>query len=171
MKGSPRSLRGAGNAGVKTMVIPIKNLQLAITDPGAAIAFVSAVIGGLPKGNVLLLGSVCNLQLFSASAGLITNYTGNFSVGTVATADATLNGAEVNVIPSTAIAAATAKLSPLTRGQSTAPAIIDNTSLTTSNIPLPLNLNVIIPDASISANSILVANGTLWIAYTVLGDY
>ncbi len=165
--------RGLPNSqSVRTMVVPIKNLQIPITDPGAGLAaWASAVIGGLPIGNVLILGAVCNLQLSSASAGISATFTANFSLGTTATADATLAGTEVNLLPSTAIAAATAKVSPLTRGVTVADNLMDCTSKTTNKTIMPITLNIILPDTSISANSILVANGALWLSYTILGDY
>jgi hypothetical protein len=166
-KGLARSLANApkDQPSVRRVSIPMRALAVAITDPGAAVGYGTAVIAGLPEGNILLLGAVANVMLSSASAGITATFTANFAVGTAATADATLSGNEVNVIPSTATSAATAKVSPVTRGAQATAVMLDNTDSS-----LKLNMNITVPDASLSANSSISVDGVLHLAYVLLGD-
>lgn len=168
-KGLPRSL-GRGEPLLQNVYkrsIPINALQVAVTDgaPGHG----TAVIHGLPQGNLLFLGAVAYLQLATADADVVAAFDGDFSVGTVPTADTDLADAgEADIIPSTALGAATAKLSPVVRGVSTdalGGGIIDNTDGS-----LELNLNLLIDDASISGDATFTANGVLHLALIVLGD-
>jgi hypothetical protein len=144
-----------------------------ITVNGATgIGFGSAVIGDFPEGNILFLGAVSYLQLTTvAASGIIATYDGDYSIGTVPTANADLSGAgEADIVPSTALGAATAKVSPLVRGTQSSGAlagvVLDNTDNS-----LELNLNLLIDDASISADGIaFTADGSVTILYSVLGD-
>ena len=87
-------------------------------------------------------------------------------IGSAPTADATLSGSEVDIIASTALGAATAGVSPRARGTNATQVILDNTDGS-----LELNLNLLIDDANISADSqSLTASGELHIVYSVLGD-
>lgn len=167
MKGLPRSLARSPKTApaLHRVNIPFKALQVAITDPGAAVGYGTALCGALPEGNVLIVGAIANVVLSSASAGIIATFTANFSIGTAATADATLSGNEVNIIPSTAVSAATAKVAPQARGANATAVIIDNTAKDQS-----LNMNITVPDASLSANSTMQVDGVLHLAYVVLGD-
>lgn len=170
MKGLPRS-RGRGKQGlvpISKMLIPIRNKIINITDPGAAVAWDTEVIGDFPEGNILFLGAIAYLQYSSAAAGISATFDGDFSIGTAPTADSTLSGAEVDIIPSTAFGAATAKVSPMIRGVSAvavAGTIYDNTDGS-----LELNLNTLIDDTGISATSDMTINGFFQMLYTVLGD-
>lgn len=166
-KGLPRSMsRGrAIQQEIIRLQIPIRGLTVNITDPGAAVAYGGAAIQGLPEGNILLLGAVANLRV-TAGANIIAAFTGNFSVGTAITADATLSGAKVNLVPSTALVTGSGGVSSGNRGVSTtAGAILDNTDRT-----LNANLNVTIADASISASSSVTVDGVLYLAFIALGD-
>ena len=164
-KGLLRSLARAPKLrqGPATLAIPIRNKAVAITDPGAAVAYGTAVLGALPPGNLVYLGAVAYLKMSSASAGLSATYNATAAVGTGATADATLSGAEVDLLAAAAAGAATAKVSPMLRLASTdalGGGIIDNTA---GN--LNANLNVTVPDADISAGSSITVNGVLYLSF------
>lgn len=168
-KGLPRSMsRGrATQQEIIRLQIPIRNLVVPITDPGAAVAYGGAAIQGLPQGNILVLGAVANLQV-TAGANITATFTGNFSVGHAITADATLSANEISLVPSTALVAGVAGVSNGNRGVSTPTqtgVVIDNTDQT-----LNANLNVTIADAAISATSSVTVNGVLYLAFIVLGD-
>lgn len=173
-KGLPRSTgRGAQGAQRQEIIkqtIPFKNVPI-VVDGASGVGFGTAVIGDLPDGNILLLGAVAYLQVDSAGgqAGLVDTWNGDYSVGTAPTADASLAGAEIDIIGSTSLPAAVAEDVARTRGVSvtaTNAAVIDNTDGS-----LELNVNVLIDDADISANGIaLTLTGELYIAYIVLGD-
>jgi len=146
--------------------IRLNDLTAVITD--GAPGYGAAVIGGLPQGNILLLGAVLNAEITLGDADIIDAFNGDFSVGSAPTADGSLAGGEVDIIPSTAMVLGVAGLSTGNIGKSTTTeqgAILDNTAGT-----LELNLNVLIDDASISDDSSVIFNGVLHIAYIVLGD-
>lgn len=168
-KGLPRSLaRGKQMLQpITTMRIPIRNKTINVAD--GAPGFGTAVLGALPQGNLLFLGAVSYLQFGSSSSSLTATFDGDYGIGTVPTADNDLADAgEADIIPSTALGAATSKTSPIVRGASTdalGGGIIDNTDGS-----LELNLNLLIDDAAISGAATLTVNGVVNIALIVLGD-
>jgi hypothetical protein len=169
-KGLPRSLaRGAPQRqDIIRQVVNI-NHSVAVTATGVAVGFGTSVIGDLPEGNILFLGAVGYLQLSGSGsdANLDATWDGDFSVGTAPTADVTLSGAEVDILPSTALGAATAEVSPRVRAVNATQAMLDNTDGS-----LELNLNVLIDAANIidGATVNLTARGTLQLAYVVMLD-
>lgn len=163
MKGLPRSLAHA-NIGVSKN-IPVRNLAVRTTG-ATGVGFGTAVIRDLPEGNILLLGAVAYLQFTKLDAGTLATFDGDYAIGSAPTADATLNGAEVDIIPSTALGAATAGVSPMARGANATQVILDNTDGS-----LELNLNLLIDDASVSADDQdFTVSGVVTLAYLVLGD-
>ncbi len=170
MKGLPRSL-SRGDAATQEVVKQAIPFAVSLISSGATgVGFGTTPIAGLPEGNILILGAaayvVVSKDTVAGAAGTLDAFTGSYSIGSAATADATLSGAEVDVIASQAIAAATAGVSPNTRGIGAAQSIVDNTDSSKS-----LNLNLLLDDASVSADTQhMKASGTLYIAYIVLGD-
>lgn len=170
MKGLPRSL-GRANAAKNAAVKRTVKLSgtVAVASVGAAVGFGSLVVGDLPEGNILLLGAVANVKLAGSSvdANLGNTWSGDFAIGSTATADVTLDGTDVDVIPSTAMGPAVAEVSPITRGANATQVILDNTDGS-----LELNLNVLVDAADIvddqSVN--LTVSGELHLCYVVLGD-
>ena len=171
-KGLPRSLKHA--SAFNAQDAPAKRIRLQLNEAmtftgstGVAV-FQTADIGGLPEGNFLLLGSVANLTFTGpTSADLSDTWAGDYSVGSAPTADNTLSGAEVDIVPSTAIAAATAEVSASNRGTNATQVILDNTAGT-----LELNLNVLV-DADDITNAVAVpitVTGSVDITYSMLGD-
>jgi hypothetical protein len=167
MKGLIRALsRGpAQNQAVRRQRVKLN--ALAIRTSGAAgVGFGTAVIGDLPAGNILFLGAAAYLQFTKLDAGTIATFDGDYSVGSAATADASLTGAEVDIIPSTALGAATAGVSPMARGVNSTQTMLDNTDGS-----LELNLNLLIDDASVSADDQdFTVTGYVDLVYSVLGD-
>lgn len=165
MKGLPRSMSRAvaARAQIIKRQIPFsKTIAVAGT---SGVGFGTVVIDDLPEGNVLILGAVAYAQFSTADADVQAAFDGDYSIGSTATADATLSGGDADIIPSSALGAATAKVSPIVRGANATQAILDNTDGS-----LELNLNLIIDDANISGDADFVAEGILSIAYIVLGD-
>ena len=156
------------NAGVKSydVVLPVRNVTLAVTN--GAPGYGTVVVGGLPQGNILFMGAVAYLQFTTADADVTATFDGDYSLGTGPTADGSLSGSEVDIIPSTALGAATAKVSPNVRGVSavaTSGTIFDNTDGT-----LEVNLNLLIDDAAISGNADFTVEGAVYLSYKVMGD-
>lgn len=170
MKGLPRS-NAHGPASRAEIVKATIPFAVSLISSGASgIGFGTTPIAGLPEGNILFLGCVAYAQISKdtvlGAAGTLDAFTGSYSVGSSATADNSLSGTEVDVVAAQATAAATAGVSPLTRGVGVAQSVIDNTDA--SKV---LNLNVLLDDASVSADTQhLKVAGTLYIAYIVLGD-
>ncbi len=170
-KGLPRSLsRGPLNR--QEIVKQTIGINTTVTVDGASgVGVGTVVIGDLPEGNILLLGAVAYLTFTGpTSADLADDWEGDYGIGTTPADDATITGADVNIIPSTAIAAATAEASPTTRGVQADGAfcgvVLDNTDGS-----LELNLSLLIDDADIGADGIdVTAVGQLYLIYSVLGD-
>jgi len=166
-KGLPRSLAHADMNTVRILKLPIDHTIAVTGDTGAANDG-QVVIGDLPEGNILFLGAVANIEFVGpTSAELADDWEGDFGIGTTADADSTLSSTDVNIIGSTAIAAATAETSPVTRGANATAAIFDNTDGS-----LEINLNLLIDDTELtdSEDVDIAASGTLYVAYSVLGD-
>jgi hypothetical protein len=174
MKGLPRSLARAMPqlASVQKLNIVI-DTTLSFTGVTDTVVRAQAVLAGLPQGNILFLGAVSYLKLTGpGSANLADDFEGDYGIGTAPNADADLSDpTDDNIIPSTAISAATNEVTEVIRGTSTESAeqgaIFDNTDGS-----LELNLNVLL-DANEVTNAETVdvrATGMLYIAYVVLGD-
>lgn len=169
MKGLQRSLSRGSPARQDVVKQVVKVNKLAIQVDGATgVGFGSAVIGGLPEGNILFLGAVAYMQFTKAASatGIEATFDGDYGIGTTPASDATITGTDVDIIASTALGAATAGVSPRARGTNATQAIFDNTDGS-----LELNLNLLIDDANISADDQdLTVSGELYIVYSVLGD-
>lgn len=152
---------------------PIFKANLLVTDlivsvVDGAPGFGTAVIRGLPEGNIILLGIVCYFEFESQDGDISATFEGDYSIGSAPTADGVLAGAEIDIIASTAIAAATAGVSPDIKGISTQTQhakFIDNTANDKE-----LNLNLLIDDLSISGAADFTVNGSVHFLYSVLGD-
>jgi hypothetical protein len=170
MKGLLRSLGRApalSSPVVKKCRITLTNKQIDVTGGAATAAgFGSVNLGGLPQGNLLIIGSLSYLRFSSSDADVIAAWDGDFSLGTAATADATLSGAEANILVSTPIGAATAKLSPQLRISVAVPLMLDLTDGGS------LFLNMLTDDNSVTDSLVgsFLINGFIEMAYAVLGD-
>lgn len=172
MKGLPRSMAHAvpGTAAtLRRITYPVKNVTVNAAAAAAGVGFGTVVLGYLPEGNILYLGGVSYLQFLTADADIGATWTGSYGVGTAADADGSLAGTEVNLIGSSSIAAATAKLSPVTRGVSAADAseVLDNTA---SDLELNLNFVVTAADIADASAADFTVNGYVQLVYMVLGD-
>jgi len=122
----------------------------------------------LPEGNILMHGFIGYIKLSTSDADITATFDGDISVGTAATADGTLSGSEVNLVASTPLNAATAKVSPLVRlisSSTTTGVIHDNTAA-----DLLFYFNLLIDDAAIAGDAYFLINGYVEAVYTVLGD-
>jgi hypothetical protein len=169
MKGQPRIVaRGKPQStAVRRQRVTLKAVPITVSG-ATGVGFGTAVIGDLPEGNILFLGATGYLQFTKdATATLVTaTFTGNYALGTAPNADVTLSGAEVDLLPSTALSAATAGVSPVTRAANNTAVMLDNTDGT-----LELNLQMLIADADISgASQLMLATGMIDLVYAVLGD-
>lgn len=168
-KGLKRSLnRGGATATLKRETYRMNALAVSNIDGASGVGWGTAVLGDLPEGNILIVGAVLACTITEAHAGITATFAGDISVGSAATGDATLSGAEVDIIPSTEVGPATSSVATV-RGVSTAS--IGGTILDNTDGSLELNLNLLIDDAAISADDAAVSvTGTLTLIYSVLGD-
>lgn len=169
MKGLLRSLGRAVpvRSPVIKHTVAVRSAAIQV-DGATGVGFGAAVIGDLPDGNILLHGAVAYLQFTKAASatGITATFDGDYSIGSAPTADAVLSGAEVDIIPSTALGAATSGVSPIVRASNATQVVLDNTDGS-----LELNLNLLIDDVAISANDQdLTVTGELYLLYSVLGD-
>lgn len=168
-KGLPRSMKRAARNPQSAPILRqrVKLSDLAIRTSGATgVGFGTAVMGDLPAGNILFYGAAAYLQFTKLDAGTIATFDGDFSIGTTPTADATLDSTDANIVGSSALGAATAGVSPVVRGVGSTVAMLDNTDGS-----LELNLNLIIDDASVSADDQdFTVDGVVDLVYSVLLD-
>lgn len=171
MKGLPRSM-AHGKAGTepspRRVRYDVKNLALSVVSITTADGSGSAVIGDFPEGNILYLGGISYLR-FSTSDADITSavWEGDYSVGTTAAADPTIDGTEINLIGLEAVGPAVAKISPVTRAEGDTVNMFNNTDGS-----LELNLNVKVDAAHIGdgATASFTVDGYVELVYIVLGD-
>ena len=168
MKGLPYSRR-RGSAILQPVTKIKKSFKETFTVTNAAPGYGTAVIAGLPQSNVLLLGLTMYLKLTKGGAGIIDAFDGDYSLGTIPNANNALADAEIDLLASTAFAAAAVGgvtgVMRSASASSLAGTIFDNTDGS-----LEVNLNLLVDDASISADASMLAEGTLFMAYITLGD-
>ena len=168
-KGLQRSL-SRGPKATQNVVTDRLALNVALTFTGATgvAVMATAVIAGLPEGNILLLGATANLTFTGpTSANLTDDFQGDYGIGSTPADDNTITGTDVNLVGSTAIAAATAEVSASNRGVNAAQAVLDNTDGAGE-----VNLNVLL-DADEVTNGedvVVTVTGSVDVAYIVLGD-
>jgi hypothetical protein len=170
MKGLQRTMsRGSPQRQeIIRQAIVVKAKAITTVNGASGVGYATAVIGDFPEGNILFLGAVSYMQFTkdASATGVTATFDGDYSIGSTPTADATLSSTDADIIASAALGAATAGVSPVARGTNATQAILDNTDGS-----LELNLNLIIDDAAISADTqALTVTGVLHIAYIVLGD-
>lgn len=147
---------------------------IVVADPGAAVAFATAVIGGLPEANLWIGAAFGYFQVTDVGgAGLIAAFQGNLAVGSAPTADATLNNAEVDILPSTAFTASSGatprvRAAPASAGTN----IMTNNAVVLDNTDgsLELNANITIADTSISAQATVRVQGEIHMVMATMGD-
>ena len=156
---------------IQQMEIPV-DITLNVAAVSTAVGFGTVVLADLPEGNLLLLGCVASLAFAAgADTSLVDAWDGDFGLGTTAADDATITGADVDILPSSAIKAvastkdvATIRVTSTTTEQG---AIFDNTANT-----IDLNLNVVVDadDITDDEDADLAVTGTVSIAFLILGD-
>jgi hypothetical protein len=147
--------------------VEVRDRTLNVAATGSADGFGSMVLDGLPKGNILLLATVSYLRFFSDAAGVTATWSGDYSLGTTPTADATLGGTDVDIIASTALDTAVAGLSDAVRAANGTAQLIDNTAEDKE-----VNLNFKVDNANFPDDGDVdfTVSGAVHMFYVVLGD-
>ena len=170
-KGLPRSHGRGVPLQRKIMKQTIPFADVAITIDGATgVGWGTVALEGLPEGNILFLGAVAYAAISGPTSGdLVDTWSGDYGIGTTPADDGTITAGDIDLIGSTALAAATAEVSPRTRGISVngdTGEVHDNTDGS-----LEINLNVLVDDADISADGIVcTAEGIVELSYVMLLD-
>lgn len=155
--------------GVNRTVIQLVGKTITVANT-TGISFGNVKIFDFPKGRILVLGCVLqDLTVGLTNAGNVTPIDaadgGDVSLGSTGTSDSTLNGTDVDLLPSTSI-------DPLSGGIAgaalAAHAVFDGTTT-----PLDMYLNMIIDDADVGdgASDVLEISGIIVVTWINLGSY
>lgn len=141
-----------------------------------AISFGNARLYNFPEGRIYMKGCMAFFSQIAfnnpTGGGSVIAQTGSgdYSIGTAATADSTLNGNEVNILPSTAM------LDPFVGGigrSNAGSALASAASFDGTGTPVAAFLNVIIDDAAVAdgTSSTVFFTGSIQITWEWHGDY
>jgi hypothetical protein len=171
-KGLPRS-RSRGlptlNPIIKKTFVA-KGLPLVI-DGATGVGFGSCVLGGFPEGNLLVLGMVGYLAVTTEeTVGIVDDWEGDFGIGTTPADDATISGADVDLIASAALDAG-ASDKDIERFRIASAVALTGTIFDNTAGDLEMNFNMLVDDDDISADGIdFVVDGEVTILFSVLSD-
>lgn len=176
--GSQPSLGAAANGavategltGVNQTVIKLSSIVFALADVAGVVAFVGKKLYDFPAGVITILGVTANLAITKSSAGVNNDFDGDFSIGSVTAAgDATLTGAEADIVPSTPTPQAVAGATTAKGKSGAAPVQLDGSATAAD-----LFLNLLVDDADHDVTTTpanLVVTGTITVLWAALGDY
>lgn len=160
-----------GNGVIHKTVLTLTDHAISLTDETSTIAYGGSKIYDLPEGAVLMLGALSDLAVTKSSAGVDDDWDGDFALGTAAADnDATLDGTEDDILPSTATPQASSGATTA-NGQSTGSeiAVHDGTSSADD-----VYLNVLVDDTDHNVDGTacdLIFNGTITLYWINLGNY
>lgn len=132
-------------------------------------SFGGAKIYDFPAGRIGVRGVTASLGFNWAGQDIAATGSGDYSLGTTQTADATLNSTDVNLLPSTAMTDPfVAGVGAPTGNALAAAAQFDGTTTA-----IDAFLNIIIDDADVAdgASDVVLVSGTITITWDNLGDY
>ncbi len=170
-KGLPRSLsRGkALKEAITKIRIPLQDFPITVTSVGVAIGWGTAVLGGLPEGQLKIMAVAAQLAIAGsgADANLGDTWAGDFGIGSTPADDATITAGDVDLIASTALGPAVAEVAPLVTAVNGVDSVLDNTAA-----DLELNLNVLIDAADIvdDQSVILTVSGVVEVTLLTMLD-
>lgn len=156
-KGLPRSLsRGKAQPEAITKIrIPIDHV-ISVVAVTTAIGFGSVVLTGLPEGQLKIMASAIKVQFNGPTTGdLVDTWEGDFSLGSTPVSNATISTGDEDLVGITALAAATAELSPETNAVNGVDHVLDNTAG-----DLEVNLNLLVDAADITDSTTVIMSIT-----------
>lgn len=156
-----------GNTVVKQTVLSLTATPVTVANTTGA-SFGGVKLYDFPAGRILVLGVTADLSMDWSASDIVATGSGDFSMGTTITADATLDGTDVNLLPSTGM------LDPFVAGVGTAKgALAASAQFDGTSTAIDANLNIIIDDADVAdaASDIVLVTGTVKLTWINLGDY
>lgn len=169
-----KELGGGGT--VRQTILTVTALPV-VTGNTTGASFGSRQIYDFPAGRILVLGVTANFTsiTFNTAAGangdIAGGGSGDYAIGTTATADATIDSTDVNLLPSSAM------LDPFVSGvgrSNAGTALAASAQFDGTSTAVDAFLNVIIDDADVSdaaANDNVYFTGTITLTWIDLGDY
>lgn len=159
-----------GDGAVHKTVFTFTNAAVVLADEAGVVAYGGLKIYDFPAGYIRTLGASSNIAVTKTSAGVNTDWDGDFGVGTAtASNNATLSSTEQDVIPTTATPQAVAGATTA-NGVSTAS---EDTIKDGHSTAKDLYINFLVDDADHNVNGTacnLILNGTLTVIWTNFGD-
>jgi hypothetical protein len=156
---------GSGN--VHKTVLTLVNTPITVGNTTGA-SFGGLKVYDFPAGRILVHGVVGNFTKFDWSGtDIAAAGSGDVSIGTTITADATLATTDVDLLPSTAMTDPFVAGVGSAKGALAASAQFDGTTTA-----IDANVNIICDDADVAdgASDIILVSGTITITWTNLGD-
>ncbi len=156
-----------GNAVVHKTTLTLASTPVTVANTTGA-SFGGVKLYDFPAGRILILGVTTTLTFNWAGQDIAADGSGDFSLGSTITADATLDGTDVNMLPSSAM------LDPFVAGVGTGTgALAASAQLDGTATAIDMNLNLIIDDADVAdaASDIVLVSGTVTCTWVNLGDY
>lgn len=167
--GTQPAAAGAGGQGaslaIQKLTINLVNKPITIAAAGAGVAFGTVPLAALPKGRLLFLAKVVDVVVSTVDTDLITTWNGNWALGSAPDADGSLAGTEVDIVASTALGAATARVSPPTAFINTTAAVLDNRAGTGE---VNWNMFALAADFTDAGSAIMLLNGEIILTYCKL---
>lgn len=164
--GSTVTLQETGAGAFRSVILTLASTPVTVANTSGA-SFGGLKLYDFPNGRIYILGGSSNLTFTWTGESIAAGGSGDYSLGTTITADATLSSTDVD------IQASTAMLDPFVLGVGTgsgvfaAPAAYDGTATAKD-----LNINIIIDDADVAdgdSDTVLVS-GSIRMAYVDFGD-
>ncbi len=153
--------------GLHQTVFTLTDVDVVMTDAGAAGTHGSLQLLDLPAGLIDHIGSTSSLAIVSDATGLAADASLIASVGTVTTAtdNATLLTTEADLIPSTACTLTASAGAMAGKSTVTEKALHDGTATAINAF-----LNFAAPDADSTGDDTITVNGTVTLTWINLGD-
>lgn len=152
---------------LRRVILTLTALPVTVANT-TGISFGSKQLLDFAQGRILIDGGTCDLTFTWTGESIAAGGSGDFSIGTTATADATLSTTDVDLMASTAM------LDPAVLGVATGKGIfVKGTEFDGTTTAKDAFLNVIIDDADVSdldTDTVLVS-GTITLNVAHLGDY
>lgn len=166
--GSTVTALEVGNSTVHKTVLTLASTPVTVANTTGA-SFGGVKLYDFPEGRLLVLGVTASLGFVWTGESIAAAGSGDYSLGTTITANATLDTTKVDLLPSTAMTdPAVLGVAAATSGALAASAQFDGTGTAKD-----LNLNIIIDDADVADgdSDTVLASGTITVHWILLGDY